>query len=178
MDDDNSRQEEARRILDAIRHKESEESEDQEPPKPISHIPEEDAKKLKALVAQKFALKNEDPASAAEESLPDPESIDPISTEQIKVMRQVATVKGDEKRPFTTVFFESLIKAYFSLADAFKMRQDNTPRECYAKGHECMHCGQRIPPAAVEFYAKAIKNKEVPPNSNLASTQTSDNKPL
>lgn len=155
MDEEISKQEEARRILDSIRHKEESSGEEQSPPKPISHIAEEDADQLKALVAQKLKLKNEDPDA---EELPNPENIDPISTEQIKVMRKFAAVKEHEKTALKTTFLDSIVKFYFNIADSFKLQTANT-RSCFKNGHECVHCAKKIPFAALEEYQKVLKEK-------------------
>jgi hypothetical protein len=163
LDEEISKQEEARRILDAIRHKESENDEEQSPSKPISQLAEEDADQLQALIAQKLKAKNED--SGQIEELPDPESIDPISTEQIKVMRKYAAVQEDEEKPVKARFLDSLIKGYFEIADAFRLKPDNT-KSCFKRGHECVHCGKKIPFAALEQYIK-----------NSAADNTSDGAP-
>jgi hypothetical protein len=157
LDEEISRQEEARRILDSIRHKETSENEEKAPVKPISHIPEEEQNQLKALVAQKLKLKPEELASP--EELPDPENIDPISNEQIKVMRQVAVIKSEEKKPLKAAMIDAIIKGYFEIADSFKIKSD-ARRSCFKQGHECMHCGKKIAFEAVEHYAKAKKNKD------------------
>jgi hypothetical protein len=159
LDEEISRQEEARRILDSIRHKETSEDEEKAPIKPISHIPEEEANQLKALVAQKLKLKP--PESTPQEELPDPENIDPISTEQIKIMRQAAVIKSEEKKSFKVAIIDAFIKAYFEVADSFKMNS-GVRRSCYKQGHECIHCGKKIAFEAVEHYAKTMKNKDHP----------------
>ena len=156
MDEEISRQEEARRILEAIRYKENADAEEQVPVKPVSHLPAEDANQLQALIAQKLRLNTEE--SPAEE-LPNPENIDPISTEQIKVMRKVAYIKPDESKSAFHTFIDILIKSYFEIADSFKIKSETT-KSCFRQGHQCAHCGKKIPFAALEEYNKKEKNKE------------------
>ncbi len=116
MDEEISKQEEAQKILDAIRHKENADGEEQNSSKPISYIPEEDANQLKALVAKKLRLKPDEPVP----KLPNADNINPISAEQIKVMRKFATVKEHEKKPLSVAIREGIIRAYFSVVDSFK----------------------------------------------------------
>ncbi len=116
----------------------------------------------------------EEPVS--EEVLPDPDNIDPISTEQIKVMRKFATVKGDEKKPLSQVFIDAIIKGYFNIADSFNFKPAAT-RSCYKVGHECAHCGKKIPFAALELYSKTAKEHEASTTDGTSKTEsTSENK--
>jgi len=152
-----SRQEEARRILDAIRHKENAEGDESAVLKPISQIPAEDANQLQALLAQKLKLKPEEPV--ATEELPVPDNIDPISTEQIKVIRKFAATKSEVQKPLKTALIDGIIKAYFEIADSFKLKPNNQ-RSCFKQDHQCAHCGKKIPFAALEEFNKAAKNKD------------------
>jgi len=174
LDEEISKQEEARRILDTIRHKEESDGEEQNTAKPISYIAEEDANQLKALIAQKWKLKNEAPSTI--EELPEPENIDPISTEQIKVMRKFAAVQEDEKKPLKTTILDSIIKFYFEIADSFKLQTANT-RSCFNQGHECVHCAKKIPFAALEEYEKAANGKAAKSKATRASASTSKPEP-
>ncbi len=169
MDEEISKQEEARRLLDTIRHKEEAgDDEERVPAKPISHIAEEDADQLKALIAHKWQLKNE--SSPEVEELPDPENIDPMSAEQIKGLRKVAIVQGEEKRTLKESLIDSIIKGYFQVADSFKTNSENK-RSCFKRGHECIHCGKNIPFAAIEDYEKASKERAAEANTTGAALE-------
>lgn len=170
MDEEISRQEEARKILEAIRQRDvAAAEEEEEPQKPISHLPAEEADKLQELVAQKLGLKND--GQANEEQLPDPDSIDPISTDQIKVMRKFATAKVEEKKSLQATMLQTIVKTYFEIADSFKLKPDNA-RRCFVQGHECVHCGRKIPFAILEQYEKQTKEKgkEKPGSSSAANS--------
>lgn len=162
MSDDNSRQEEAKRILESIKLKDGGKD---EPRKTFSSLPEEESRKLKALLAEKLKVKEEEPVT---ELLPDPNDIDPISTEQIKSMRKFAVT--EEKKPLFDLIMGNLVKSYFDLADLFVVRKKT--RSCFRDGHQCAHCGEKIPYAALEIYHKTPGAPEGNQKEGAAASQT------
>lgn len=180
MEENNSRQEEARRVLEAIRQKSSEANADQpastqptsDPStkpeakpdakpivKPFSTVGSEDAAQLQALVTSSLGIKNqpveaEEPETAA--LVPEPITVEPISTEQIKVMRKYATKKAVTNPPITTVIYQGIIKAYFDVVDYFK--PSIRAQKCLTEGHQCLHCGKKFEEPA----SKSPKEKQVP----------------
>jgi hypothetical protein len=83
----------------------------------------------------------------AEVQLPDPESIERISADRIKSMRQLSLESAEVKAPLTEQIIEVIIRAYSNFMTFF-VPPAKERRYCELKGHECKHCGQVIPPVA------------------------------
>ncbi len=151
MEDNLSRQEEARRVLEAIKQNAPEAEPASAPPvvdpkpkpgaRPFSTVGGETANQLQALVSISLGIKDQ-PLPDTEEPLPDPGLIDPISTEQIKVMRKVAATTGVGQSSLQNSIYHAIIKAYFSVVDRFK--PSTRAQQCITAGHQCLHCGKII----------------------------------
>jgi hypothetical protein len=141
MEEEKNKKAEARRVLDAIRKKDEhgKPEEKPNPEKPMQWLVSADAAQLQALVEQSRGIRKEIEARA---HLPDPESIDTISVEQIKVLRQAeATTKG-KKEPLARYIYGALIRAYFESIEFFKA--SGRAKRCLTEGHQCLHCGEKF----------------------------------
>lgn len=78
-----------------------------------------------------------------EEPLPDPESIERISTDKIKAMRRLSVDKSETLPPFQEQLAETLIRCYSNFKTFF-MPPAKERRYCELKGHECKHCGEIV----------------------------------
>jgi hypothetical protein len=148
MEEENNKQAEARRLLDAIRQKQEDKEAEEIPilQKPVQWLVSEDAAQLQALVEQTRGIKNQ-VEEKPKELLPDPESIDPISVEQIKVMRKAnAALKATpvfKTQHIAQRIYEFIIRAYFEALDFIK--PSGRVKRCFLEGHQCLHCGAKFP---------------------------------
>ncbi len=139
-----SRQEEARRILDAIRQKEStSEEQDSSKEKVIPRLPSEDAAQLEDLITNTILSKAPQTEEEKAEELIEAPEINPISIEQIKVMRKFAANKSEVKEPLRKMLAEAIIRGYFEIIAYFT--PSSRVQRCQKEGHICMNCGTRIP---------------------------------
>ncbi len=144
MDEENNKQNEARRVLDAIRQQRKDgQSEEKVPDQPLRWVVSEDAAQLQNLVNQSRGIKNQ--LESKKEDLPDPESIDPISVEQIKVMRKSVVETKADKTLLLQKLYETLIRAFFESIEFLK--PSTRAKRCLIEGHQCLHCGQKFPGA-------------------------------
>lgn len=144
MEEEYSKQEEARRILDALRHKEEADGDEAaQSEKEFPRLPSEEAAKLQAFI--NTTIQSKTPPPPVEEEIPEPVvEIDPISTEQIKVMRKYAANKVEVKEPLKKTLSEFLIRSYFELL-AY-LSPANRASKCREDGHHvCLNCGIKIP---------------------------------
>ena len=158
MEDENSKQAEARKILDAIRKKDDSGVETPVSPQKLSWSVSEDADQLKALVEQSLGIKNQ---IEAKEDLPNPESIDPISVEQIKVMRSLVVDAKIHQSTISTLrqrINETLIRSYFEVVDFFK--SSGRAKRCLLEGHQCLHCGAKLAATPVPLATAGAKESD------------------
>jgi hypothetical protein len=158
MEDENKKQAEARRVLDAIRQKQEKAdlAKEPAPQKPSNWLVSEDAAQLQALVEQSRGIKGQ---TEDKEDLPGPENIDPISVEQVKVMRKfVAGTTVHKPPPLSQTIYEALIRAYFETADFLK--PSGRAKRCLVDGHQCLHCGKKFPAAPFEALSPAESTQQ------------------
>jgi hypothetical protein len=77
------------------------------------------------------------------EPLPDPETIEKISSDKIKSMRQLTVSNAEILPPFKEQLIYSVIQTF----SHFKTLIFPPPKErryCELKGHECKHCGELV----------------------------------
>ena len=167
MDDEKSKQEEAKRILETIRQKQLADAEESSKvEKEIPRLPSEEAQQLAAFIDSTIKSKMPPPPVKVEE--PEPVEIDPISTEQIKVMRKFAANKTEVRAPLKKTLSEFAIRAFFELITYFK--PTNRMQKCHQDGHHtCVNCGEKMPLFAVPDPDKAKDAATGPASANPAS---------
>ncbi len=167
MEEEYSKQEEARRILEALRQKEEADGEGAGPSeKEFARLPSEEAAKLEAFINTTIQAKA--PPPPVEEEVSEPVEIDPISTEQIKVMRKYAANKVETKEPLKKTLSEFVIRSYFEML-AYLSPQ-NRAQKCREDGHHvCVNCGVKIPLPSAKSDGEEESAATGPASSNPAA---------
>jgi hypothetical protein len=94
--------------------------------------------RLQQLVEEAMGLKAKAPP--VEEP---PEAIEHIKSNAIKSMRKVSAEQINQKEPMADQLSQMAIKVICGFGSLFSFGKSKD--HCIVKGHECMHCGQKIP---------------------------------